>query len=141
MELDKLTKSESDNINIIGFIAALIVVSMFVTLLFCYFMKTTKHLNKIIFTLAGIYMVLIIAGAILYFVYRNNKADVGSENDMLIKPIIGVVIGVLITTIVFVLKNKMIEHFPISGGFYLMNDSTSTIIGDSTSPMELTKTD
>jgi hypothetical protein len=141
MQLTKLTESESKNITIVGFVAMLLVVLMFGVLLFSYLMKTSKHLNNIINILAGLYMAVVVGAAILYFVYRNNKATIKAETEMVITPIIGIVIGIVVSGVVLFMKNKVIEKIGSTGGFYLMNESTSTIIGDATSsPMELTKT-
>jgi hypothetical protein len=140
MQLAKLTQSESDNMNIIGFVAMLLVVLMFGVLLLSYFTKSSKYLNKIINVVAGIYMALVVGTAILYFVYRHGKADIGAENDMIIIPFIGIVIGMIVVMLVLYTKTKVIEHIGTKGGFYLMNESTSTIIGDATSTMKLTNT-
>jgi hypothetical protein len=134
MQLAKLTQSESDNMNIIGFIAMLLVVLMFGVLLLSYITKSSKYLNKIINIVAGLYMVVIVVAAILYFVYRHGKTEIGSESDALIIPMVSIVIGIFVTIIVLVIKSKVLEHITTS-----MNETTSTIVG-TTSKINLTKT-
>jgi hypothetical protein len=136
MQLSKLTQSESDNMNIIGFIAMLLVVLMFGVLLLSYITKSSKYLNKIINIVAGLYMVVVVVAAILYFVYRHGKTEIGSESDALIIPMVSIVIGIFVTIIVLVIKSKVLEHITTS-----MNETTSTIVGTlETSAINLTKT-
>jgi hypothetical protein len=136
MKLENLTDEESNNMNIISFIILLIVVLMASVLIFYkFFMNSTKHLNMIINTLAVLYLGLVVGGAILYFVYRHDKADIGSQSDMIIKPLIAIIVGITITVSTLYLKNNLM------GGMETISAaSTTTIVGNTSSPMNLTGT-
>ncbi len=142
MKLENLTDNESNNMNIIGFVIALLVVLMFAVLGFYkFFMNTTKNLNNIINILAVLYLGLIIAASILYFVYRKDKTDENAKNDSIVKPLITIVIGIAITASVLFLKNKILSGtYTIVFNKYLSADSTTTVVGEESSPMKLTNT-
>ncbi len=143
MKLENLTDDESNNMTIISFIILLIVVLMASVLIFYkFFMNSSVHLNKIINTLAILYLGLVVGGAILYFVYRHDKSDISTQSDMIIKPLIAIIAGIAITVSMLYLKNNLIEMMgkASTSNKYLSVDSTTTIIGNSTSPMELTGT-
>ncbi len=143
MKLENLTDDESKKITIISFIILLIVVLMASVLIFYkFFMDSSKHLNKIMNTLAVLYLGLIVGGAILYFVYRHEKADISAQSDMIIKPLLLIITGIAITVSMLYLKNNLIEMLgkASTSNKYLSADSTTTIISNSTSPMELTNT-
>jgi uncharacterized membrane protein len=137
MKLENLTDEESKNMTIISFVILLIVVLMASVLIFYkFFMNSTKHLNMIINTLAVLYLGLVVGGAILYFVYRHDKADIENQSDMIIKPLIAIIVGITITVSTLYLKNHLMgDMSTISAA------STTTIVGNtSTSPMNLTGT-
>jgi glucan phosphoethanolaminetransferase (alkaline phosphatase superfamily) len=126
MQLANLTEQESKNINVIGFIIGIIVIAMFGILMFYHFFaqKKNKMLHKIVYGLSAIYLILVIAASIVYFVYRNNREKVTSENsDIVIKPLAAMIIGVCVVALI-----KYIVDYSSSnktGGSYFALSSTS----------------
>ncbi len=147
---DNFTDTEVNTINNINFVIFFILVLM-VGVLFVYsaFIKSSKHLDKIIWALAILYMILIIVNGILYAVYRNRKDDPKAKEQAKYIPLGGVIMGLLIIAAVIFGKKSIIKKFDLTGataaaaataGKYFNSDSTTTIIGETTSPMKLTNT-
>jgi Na+/H+-translocating membrane pyrophosphatase len=99
---------------------------MFGILMFYHFFakKQNKMLHKIVYGLSAIYLILVVAASIVYFVYRNNREKVTSENsDIVIKPLAAMIIGVCVVALI-----KYIVDYSSSnktGGSYYALSSTS----------------
>ena len=106
MQLANLTEQESKNVNIVAFVIMIIVVVIFGILLFYkYFASNNnKMIANLVKILSGIYLVLIVATSIIYFVYRNSREKVSSDNsDIVIKPVATIAIGILVVALVMYL--------------------------------------
>ena len=126
MQLANLTEQESKNINVIGFIIGIIVIAMFGLLMFRHFFTiniSEKIIKNIIYSLSAIYLILVVAASIVYFVYRNNREKVTSENsDIVIKPLAAMIIGVCVVGLI----KYIFDHSGTkTGGSYYALSSTS----------------
>jgi glucan phosphoethanolaminetransferase (alkaline phosphatase superfamily) len=124
MQLANLTEQESKNMNIVGFVIAMIVIVIFGLLMFRHFFKVQSNIvRNIIYGLSAIYLILVVAASIVYFVYRNDREAVSSDNsDIVIKPLAAMIIGVCVVGLI----KYIIDHSGTkTGGSYYALSSTS----------------
>lgn len=107
-ELENLTETESKTINTLGLVCALIVILTLVILMFSHFSHSTKHVRNIMYGLSILYLVLVFITCVVYFSYRNNKASVSDETDMVAKPALGLGIAVAIVALILHLTDKVV---------------------------------
>jgi hypothetical protein len=148
---DNFTDAEKNTINTMNFVIFFVLVLMVgVLIVYHSFIKSSTHLNKIMWPLAILYMILIIVNGILYASYRNRKDDTKAKDEARYVPLIGIIGGAVITGLVMYGTNESIKKFngivgtvaatAATAGKYFTTDSTTTVIGDTTSPMKLTNT-
>uniref|UniRef100_A0A6C0HXH3 Uncharacterized protein n=1 Tax=viral metagenome TaxID=1070528 RepID=A0A6C0HXH3_9ZZZZ len=150
--IDNFTDAEKNTINTMNFVIFFILVLMVgVLIVYHSFIKSSTHLNKIMWPLAILYMILIIVNGILYASYRNRKDDPKAKDESRYIPLMGIIGGAVITGLVMYGTNESIKKFngvvkAVAGtasktaGKYFTTDSTTTVVGETTSPMKLTNT-
>ncbi len=140
---EDLPENEANNLNIISLIVLLIIVLTICVFIYCSVTKSTKNLNVITNVLAMLYLGFVIAGSILYAVYTRDTNDTDGLFYAAAKGIFLIVGGILITALIIYIKNHIIKNASVSstGSKYFVTDSTTTIVGNTTSSINLTKTD
>ncbi len=108
-QFENLTDDESKNINTIGLVCSLIIIFMFIVLMFSHFSNNTKHLEKIIYGLSIIYLILVFVTSVMYFSYRNAKSSVSDESDMIVKPFLGFGLGVAIIALMLYITKEVLK--------------------------------
>ncbi len=94
--------------------------------------------------LAFLYFGFIVAGSILYAVYTHDSNDENGLFKSALKGVFLIIIGALITMLILHIKDTIVvsitEALKNKDSKYLIADSTTTVIGETTSPMKLTNT-
>ena len=147
---DNFTDAEKNTINTMNFVIFFVLVLMVgVLIVYHSFIKSSTHLNKIMWPLAILYMLLIIVNGILYASYRNRKDDTKAKDEARYIPLMGIIGGAVITGLVMYGTKQSINKFNgvvkavgalPTAGKYFTTDSTTTVVGETTSPMKLTNT-
>jgi vacuolar-type H+-ATPase subunit I/STV1 len=145
-----LSSDKAYHMNIISVIILLIIVLIFGVFVYYYSTKTMGSLDKITNVLAVLYLGFAIAGSILYSVYTHDSEDTNGLFKSAVKGVIMIIVSVLITMLIIHVKGNVVEYItkPVVTGTpgakgdnkYLLADSTTTVVGDTTSPMKLTNT-
>ncbi len=108
MPSSNLSHDDNQKINILTLIILLIIILIFCLIIFYrYSMKYKSNiLNNIIYGLTGLFMILIIITSILYIYYRYKNGDNIVDNiDIITKPIMSIIIGIIVAMIVLGFKN------------------------------------
>jgi hypothetical protein len=145
-----LSEDKAYHMNIISVIILLTIVLIFGVFVYYYSTKPTKtqatstgSLDKFTNVLAFLYLGFAIAGSILYAVYTHDSEDTNGLFKSAVKGIIMIIVSVLITMLIIHVKGSVAEYVmaPIKANSkYLLADSTTTVVGETTSPMKLTNT-